>query len=413
MTRPQLLTARGILPRADSFLGSSGIAGLLVVDGCVGGLFDGHAAIKRAAISHGADRIDLGEVLLAPGLVNAHAHLELSAMQGKVAAGQHFFDWVGGVIRERARSSPEEMIEGARQGLRRAAETGTTTVGDIASSEATLAALASSGRSDSYPRVRLFREALDAWDISRTPGAAAVFREPLLESDALFEGYSPHAPYTVSSQLFHLIAEQQRRRPRQLSMHWAEMEEELLWLESGTGPLAQVLGESPRRSGLDLLEEAGLLGPQMALVHGNLPSSGEVERIAEAGATVVHCPGTHRFFERPEFPLEEYLLKGVPLALGTDSLASNDDLDLVREARLLWARYPLLSPERLFEMMTTNAAQALGLDGRVGALRLGAFADYNIWEVVGGWPSPVVARSTLEALLGGGLQLVSEPGQAH
>jgi cytosine/adenosine deaminase-related metal-dependent hydrolase len=411
-TRPQILSARGILPRADSFLGTSGQAGLVVVDGRVRGLLEGSAAIERAATSLGAECLDLGEVILTPGFVNAHAHLELTSFCGEVAPGENFPEWVGGVLRERSQSTELDLQVGAQNGLLRLAETGTTTVGDIASSPATLGALGALGEDERIPRVRMFREVLDAWDPRRTEAAAHALSAPLAESDGLFEGYSPHAPYTVSSKLLAAIAEQQRIRPQHLTMHWAEMEEELVWMESGEGPFADVLGESPRRSGLDLLEDAGLLGPAMTLVHGNLATGAEIDRIAAAGSHLVHCPGTHLFFGREDFPLQSYLDRGVPLAIGTDSLASNEDLDLLREAKLLWARHPELSPETLFGMLTEAGASALGLAGCVGALEVGCWADWSAWSLEDGMPKSDHARVFLEALLSGGASYAPTPWRA-
>ena len=96
--------------------------------------------------------------------------------------------------------------------------------------------------------------------------------------------------------------------------------------------------------GLDRIEAAGLLGRRTSLVHGNYPSSGELPRIARSGATVVHCPGSHAFFRREPFPLARYRRAGVPIALGTDSAASNGSLDMRREMALLRRAHAGLAP---------------------------------------------------------------------
>ena len=234
--------------------------------------------------------------------------------------------------------------------------------------------LAALGRGGARPRLRVYREVLDAWDPGRTEAALERLREPLVEGERLLEGYSPHAPFTTSAELLAGVAARVRRRPRPLAVHWSESPEELEWLEEGRGGFAPFLGPGPGVRGLDLLEAAGLLGPDLALVHGNLPRPGEIERIASAGAAVVHCPGTHRFFDRPPFPLERYRRAGVPVALGTDSLASNQDLDLRQEARLLLEGRPELSPIEVLGMATEGGARALGLVGEVGCLESGARA---------------------------------------
>jgi cytosine/adenosine deaminase-related metal-dependent hydrolase len=113
----------------------------------------------------------------------------------------------------------------------------------------------------------------------------------------------------------------------------------------------------------------------LSLVHGNFPARGEAERIAAAGAVVVHCPGSHAWFEREPFPLEHYRRRGVVLALGTDSLASNEALDLRREMALLRRAHPHLRPEFVWDMATRNGARALGAAGRIGELIPGSAAD--------------------------------------
>jgi cytosine/adenosine deaminase-related metal-dependent hydrolase len=160
-----------------------------------------------------------------------------------------------------------------------------------------------------------------------------------------------------------------------VTIHWAETEAEGRWLRDGSGPLAALLGPSPRARGLTLLERAGLLGPRLALVHGNHPAAGELARIARARATLVHCPGSHAFFARPRAPIAAWLRAGVEVALGTDSLASNDDLDMYREMALLRASHPGLAPRIVWRMATLGGARALGWAGRVGELRPGAWAD--------------------------------------
>jgi len=179
-------------------------------------------------------------------------------------------------------------------------------------------------------------------------------------------------------------------------VHWSETPAEIEWLLQGSGPLTKLLSESPRRSGLALLEEAGLLGKRLLLVHGNHPGRGEPARLAEAGCTLVHCPGSHAWFDRPPFPLQRYHKANVRIALGTDSLASNEDLDLAREMALLRRGHPALAPERAWDMATRAGACALGHEADAGVLRPGAWADVVAWRVH--HPS---RRAALEALTSG------------
>jgi cytosine/adenosine deaminase-related metal-dependent hydrolase len=345
-------------------------------------LVEGSAACRRLARAQGARVVDLGDVALLPGLVNAHAHLELTGLAGRLPRGDGFAAWVGALLRAKAERSVSTLAEDARRGLESALHAGTTTLGDIASTSATLGAVGALGRAV-RPRVRLFREVLDAWDPARTDAALELIRAPLRETSRLFEGYSPHAPFTVSRGLLAGLRRLSQKRPRPLSIHWAETQAELDWMRDGSGAFQAVLGSSPRGAGLDLLEEAGLLGETTSLVHGNLPARGEPERIASAGASLVHCPGTHAFFGRGDFPLARYQAAGVPLALGTDSLASNDSLDLTLEGQRLLEREPSLRPARVLQFATEGSARALALEQQVGRLEPGFLADAVILPLEG------------------------------
>jgi cytosine/adenosine deaminase-related metal-dependent hydrolase len=318
--------------------------------------------------------------VLVPGFVDAHAHLELGGLEGKLPRRGSFADWIRALIRERRHLSPSDLRAAARAGARRLLAGGTTAVGDIDSSGAAEAALAQTPL-----RARVYREALDAGDGAR--GEAALARvartfEPGSARERILPGLSPHAPYTVGDPLLRSLRALSVRRRWPLAVHWAETEEETLWLARGRGPFAKLLAPraSPRRGrsrldGLSMLDAARLLSPRLALIHGNHPRKGDRERVARAGAALVHCPGTHAFFRREPFDLDAWLRSGVGVALGTDGLSSNADLDLRREMALLRRAHPGLEPARVLAMATSAGARAIGLEGAIGRLAPRAFAD--------------------------------------
>jgi cytosine/adenosine deaminase-related metal-dependent hydrolase len=374
----------------------------LVVDpSCViadGGLWirDGRVerVLRTARVPRGlaasARRLDFGDAIVAPGLVNAHAHLELSGLAGVLPRGRDFAGWIRALLAARATQIPADWEAAARCGADRALATGTTTIGDIDTSGAALAGLRGHAL-----RVVHLREALDAQDPSRTSFALRRVSRRLPRRARRHEGLSPHAPFTVSPALLNGLAKLALRRDACVQMHWSETREEVEWMRSGGGPLAPLLGPSPRRSGLELLADAGLLTRRLSLVHANHLLRGEAERLARARATVVHCPGSHAWFERAPFPWRRYRAAGVRVALGTDSWASNDDLDLRRELRLASRAHSWLPPEELWAAATTAGARALGLESLVGALRPGLCAD---WIVVRS--AAATARRAMESLCG-------------
>jgi cytosine/adenosine deaminase-related metal-dependent hydrolase len=269
-------------------------------------------------------------------------------------------------------------------GLSLAAAGGACAVGDI---DATGAAWRAQLPPGPWPAVLVHRELLDARDPARLAPELARL-EPSPSAPGRFAGLSPHAPQTVSETLLVAVGAAQLRAPRRLQIHWAETKEELDWWQGRGGPLRDWLGETPAlrpdrepASYLDFLERAGLLGPQTTLVHGNLPRPGEPERLARAGVRLVHCPGSHAFFGRPPFDLERYLSAGVQLAIGTDSLASNASLDLLRELELLARANPALDPALLWSLATRGGAGVLGSGLAAGVLESGAPAHVLAVEV--------------------------------
>lgn len=335
------------------------------------------AAVLRHGEAAPVPEEDLGDVVLAPGLVNAHCHLDLSALHGRVPAEGGFGAWIGRLLAERATVTDAECDRAIEAALQRLYETGTTFVGDIDTLGRSPRRIAASPLGGVH-----YREVLDAQDPTRTEEALSAARAATDEhgdehgDGALRPGISPHAPFSVSEPL---LAGLPGDAP--LAIHWSETEAEVEWLESGTGPLAPLLGESTGRPGLQRIREAGKLGPGTALIHGNHPRPGEPEEIARAGAALVHCPGTHRFFDREPAPLEAYRRAGVSLALGTDSLASNEDLDMRLEMARLREAHGNLDAATVFSWATEGGARALGLQaGRLAPGYLAAMVAFEVSE---------------------------------
>lgn len=347
------------------------------------------SAVRRASTRHGRAR-DLGDVCLAPGLVDAHAHVELAVHAA--TEGERWSDfpaWIEGLLARRAGVSPRAVDRAARDAARRLLVSGTTCVGDIDSSGAGRRALSSTGLV-----ARSYREVLDPRGPEQRRAMLAPLRRRLPARERLFEGVSPHAPYTVSADLLRAAVRIARRRGAPLAVHWAETREELAWMRSGEGPFARILDASPRTGALAWLADHGCLGADVALVHANHPERGDVAAVAESGSTIVHCPGTHAYFDREPFPLARWRRAGVPIALGTDSLASNADFDMRREMALLRAAHPALEPAEAWRMGTVHGARALGLAGRVGALAPRHRADLAAFEVASATPRALLDELT-------------------
>ena len=368
-----IFRAKGLLPRPDDWVEGGG---LLVVNGRVERVLRSPAEVRRVATESGFSVTDFEDGLLVPGAICAHAHLELSALVGKLESGTEMLPWIRRVMEERGQLGEQELRAQAAAGARALLASGTTLVGDIDSSGGYALPESRAG----IRRVA-FRELLDGGSPERTPAAVRGVSAPLPPSETLLEGLSPHAPHTVSLELLRHVAQLAKERRAPVQMHWSETREETEWMCHGRGPFGELLGSSPLQSGLDWIESAGLLSSSLSLVHGNHPEQGEPERLAAAGVALVHCPGSHAFFQRSSFPVEQYRRAGVTLALGTDSLASNESLDLGREMSLFRASAPQVSPEEVWSMATLGGARALGRAGWVGELIPEACADFAVFDL--------------------------------
>jgi cytosine/adenosine deaminase-related metal-dependent hydrolase len=314
--------------------------------------------------------LDFGEAAVLPGLVNAHTHLDLGALRGRLPPpGGDFTAWLRAVIDYRRSSSTEEWLAAARAGVAESLRAGTTLVGDISTGGVSSEALAAGPlRATSYfELIGLTRpRARQAWADAR----AWLRRQAV--TDTYRPGLSPHAPYTVRRGLFRLAA----RTGLPLAVHLAETRAELELLVSQTGPIRQFLESLGAWDPDGLVPALGwttdLLarGGPLALAHGNYLEG------PPARAVVVYCPRTHAYFGHPQHPFAALLRAGGRVALGTDSLASNPDLSVLAEMRFLWKhRRADLDGPTLLRMGTTWGAEALGWGHAVGTLRPGYFAD--------------------------------------
>lgn len=337
---------------------------------------DSIAELGKATPATGSAQ-DLGDVVLMPGLVNVHTHLEFSQLARPLGEAQSLTlpEWIRLVIAERKRKrySPATAIQG---GLRESLAAGVTTLGEISTSPP-----------DAYAgpaNLMLFQEVI-GFSTGRIESVFGELEARLNVSTHFPMGISPHAPYTVHPDLLRRIVALARQRNLPVAMHLAESPEELDLLQHGRG-LFQELLEARSMWDPDAIPPGTTIeqylavladAPRGLVIHGNYLSQSEIKFLAARPATmaVVYCPRTHNFFGHRPYPLEQLLAAGVTVALGTDSRASNPDLRLLDEARLVAAKHTGLSAQRIVELATLAGARALGMANRLGSLAPGKQAD--------------------------------------
>jgi len=327
--------------------------------------------------------VDLGDVAVIPGLINAHTHLEFSDLNQPVEPQREFAPWIEQVIQTRRSRTvpPDQSIE---RGLQECRSSGTTALAEIATSDWGLERTSPV----ETPQVLFFREflGLRADSVTATLNQAQEFLEKSRGASDFREGLSPHAPYSLHPQLFQGLCRLAQQYQVPVTMHLAESPAELQLLAHGSGPLVDLfsrmglwrsdvipLGTRP----LDFLRVLAEL-PRVLLAHGNLLDDEELDFIAKhPQMSVVYCPRTHAAMQQGVHPWEEMQRRGIPVAIGTDSRASNPDLSLWNELRFLHARHPERRASDLLSLATANAAQALGLNDR-GAIRSGSRSDFQV-----------------------------------
>jgi cytosine/adenosine deaminase-related metal-dependent hydrolase len=320
---------------------------------------------------------DLGNIAIIPGLVNAHTHLDLSGARGLIPPTDpdHFTDWLRGVIAYRRGRTSLQVKADIRHGLAECLDAGTTLIGDITVGGASYPAVSAAAM-----RAVLFWEVIGLADERAKAAleAAAGWYSQQRETPTLRLGISPHAPYSVRRSLFGESGKLVREGKRPLAVHLAESRGEVELIESRRGPFVTFLKELGvwDRDGLidgitDVMTACDFRQPKL-FVHGNhLAPSTRIPR----NSSIVYCPRTHAAFRHPPHPFREFLARGVRVCLGTDSLASNPDLDILAEARFVQSRYPDFPGDQLLRMVTLSGAEALGWADECGSLEAGKSAD--------------------------------------
>ena len=326
--------------------------------------------------------LDLGSAVILPGFVNAHTHLDLSGAQGQCPPGPDFVAWLCAVVAHRRRQTPETIAGAIDAGLTQCVRFGTTLVGDIAAGGASWDKLARAPL-----RAVVFHEMLGLTKerAQQALGQARTWLGCHLDAETCRAGLSPHAPYSVRASLWTDLERDlplpctNQGRAVPVALHIAETQAELQLLERHDGPLVPFLAE------LGAWDEAGLgdlcfflndpARPKRPLwIHGNyLPADADL-----GDGTLVYCPRTHAAFGHNDHPFRAFLGNGCRVALGTDSLASNPDLDILAEARFIRQRYPDVPGSTLLKMATLNGAAALGWDAVTGSLTPGKSADFVV-----------------------------------
>lgn len=409
----QIFAASYLFPISSPPIDGGAIA---IEDGRIVGV----GPLAELLAAHNAPVREFPGCVIMPGLVNAHTHLELTHFPSwKIRkdidyAPRTYVDWVIQVIKIRRNLSSQEVELSVREGIRISLESGTTAIGEILSDRGLASLYAAAPFSG-----RLFFEAL-----GQDPVQCPILLERIEESleaflcGNLLPGLSPHAPHTLSPPFLQDIKHLADKRSLPIAIHLAESKEEAAFFHDTSGKIAELLYPfvhwetylpSPRRTTpTAYLDDLGVLDRGTAAVHCVQINAADAEILKKHGVSVVLCPRSNEKLDVGKAPA--YLLKkaGIPLALGTDSLASNDSLSMWDEMRFLRREFPgVFTPAEVLAMATLEGARALHVESDTGSLEKGKRGDFLVVKPTAlvspeHLPEALIEESQLEEVFIGG-----------
>ena len=329
---------------------------------------------------------DLGEQALLPGLINAHCHLDYTCLRSKIPPQKSFADWIRAINAEKAKLSEQDYLASIADGFAEAKRFGTTTIANLTAFPELIPQV--------NPPIRTwwFAELIDVRNPNRTSDLVELAIDAMKRArdSGGGIGLAPHALFTASANLYRRCEEIAQCENILLTTHLAEAREEMSMFHDASGPLYEFL-KSIGRDMSDCGHEtpfawfAKIAGApagrtlitEWIVAHLNELAESDFELLEESTSKlhVVHSPRSHAYFGHSRFPFERLRSLGFNICLGTDSLASNEDLSLFAEMRAFQRSEPAFSPKEVLEMVTGNAALALGKPQALGRIHANRFAD--------------------------------------
>lgn len=318
---------------------------------------------------------DLGNVTITPGLINAHTHLGLSHLEGKTVQGKGFTAWIKSLL-----AAPLKEFDGEtlRKSAQKIFETGTVYCADISTTDTLKVA-----------------QTIDTTDLGFTVFCESIGQRIPKKNAKVFPEYSSskgriagagHALYSTHAELIKAVKAADTAAGLPFSIHLAENEEESSILSGEDCLFGNMLSSAGLLStfpgsvqAVPYVSSLGVLDSQTLVVHCVQVNDRDIAILGESGASVCLCPRSNLFIGEGRAPWEKILSAGINTCLGTDSIASNYDLNLWNELGYLLDNIKIsLDPVQALKLVTVNPAKVLGLSGSYGCLEPGSSASYAI-----------------------------------
>jgi cytosine/adenosine deaminase-related metal-dependent hydrolase len=285
--------------------------------------------------------------------------------------------WIQALMALRRTGTPSDAVQrqAATAAVAEARARGTGAFGDIGNTVMAAEVLADAG----LPAV-LFHELIGfASGDGRAQAREGALRVIQAVRPPVKPGLAPHAPYSVSPDLFRAVADEAAAHSIPSSVHLAESREEVEFLMTGRGEIADTIKQlgawndawsPPGVDPAEYLDRLGVLRPGLLVVHATQLSPPALSRLAERGCIIVSCPRSNRWVGAGDPPLDDFYASGAPVTFGTDSLASAPDLDMFAELAVARA-LSKVPAAKLLESATLTAASALGFGDDLGSITPG------------------------------------------
>ncbi len=313
-----------------------------------------------------------GQALM-PGLVNSHTHASMSLFRG-MADDLALMDWLNNHIwpAEQKWITPQFITDGFELSAAEMIRSGTTCMNDMYFYPDLVARSAQQlGMRTVVGLIVLDFPSVWAQNADDYLSKALAVHDEISELPLVSSALAPHAPYTVSNPALEKIAMYSNELELPVHMHIHETAFEVVEAEKNTG-----------KRPFERLDQLNLVNPNLIAVHMTQLNDSEIDRLAETGAHVVHCPASNLKLASGMCPVAVLQDKAVNVCLGTDSAASNNDLDMFGEMRTaallakgVSGNAAACSAQQAIRMATINGAKALGLGYEIGSLEIGKLAD--------------------------------------
>jgi len=371
----------------------------------------------RSGSSVGAQLVDHGRAALFPSPVNAHTHLELSTLRGKISFPQAGFrEWIELLLAVRPPVGAGHELHSAQEDLRDAeAEISGCGTGLYADTTNSGAALGSA--TGAFPERQVFLELLgfnlQSISAALPPGLSMpdLYRPPrkTAAKSAGAPGYpapAPHSVYSVSPAIISECKAWTRAHGLPFSIHAAEHLDEIEFLNNAEGFCRELLErferwnpswKPPGKTPVEYLDSLGALDSSTLLVHAVHMTEADWTLAAKRQCHVVFCPRSNLNMSSGCPRIEKALSLGLNCALATDSLASNTDLNLFAEAGFALDEHPSVAPQRVLEIITLNPARSLGRRSDYGSIEPGRKAQMLAVGIGSGVNESNLAEALIQA----------------